>query len=40
MRVLLTGGRGLVGRPLTRLLAAGHEAIATDLPDARKYDVF
>lgn len=33
MRVLLTGGHGLVGRPLTRLLrAAGHDVLALDLP--------
>lgn len=28
MRVLLTGGRGLVGRPLARILSARHETIA------------
>jgi len=34
MRILVTGGRGLVGGPLVRRLSsAGHEATALDLPE-------
>lgn len=34
MRVLLTGGRGLLGTPLASdLAAAGHDVLATDLPE-------
>ncbi len=33
MRTLLTGGRGLVGRPLTARLSESHDVVATDLPE-------
>ena len=33
MKVLVTGGRGLLGRPLTRVLAARHEVHALDIEE-------
>jgi dTDP-4-dehydrorhamnose reductase len=33
MRLLVTGGRGLLGGPLTRLLAARHEVLVFDVDD-------
>ena len=33
MKILLTGGRGLVGRPLARLLAQDHDVHALDIED-------
>ena len=34
MKVLLTGGKGMLGRTLVRELAGEFEVIATDLPEA------
>ncbi len=33
MKLLLTGGRGLLGTPLARRLAGSHEVVVTDLPE-------
>lgn len=34
MRVLLTGGRGMLGRTICRVLGDAHEIVPTDLPEA------
>ena len=39
MKVLLTGGRGMLGRTLVRELAVGFDVVATDLPEVDITDV-
>ena len=40
MKVMLTGGRGMLGRTLVSVLKTSHEVLATDYPEADITDYF
>ena len=40
MKIMLTGGRGMLGRTLTSVLKTSHEVLVTDYPEADITDYF
>ena len=40
MKIMLTGGKGMLGRTLTSVLKTSHEVVITDFPEADITDYF